>query len=397
MRHLTETEGLSDQQRDILAAVRAFVDAEIIPVATELDHTDTYPGKIVAGLRELGVFGLMIDEQYGGLGESLLTYALVAEELARGWMSISGVINTHFMVAYLITKHGTQEQRDAFLPRMATGEIRAAFSMSEPDLGSDVAAIRTAARPDGTDYVISGQKMWITNGGSANLLALLARTPEGAPKPHANLTAFLIEKDSGFGETRPGLTVPGKIRKMGYKGIDTTELFLDNCRVPASRVLGEQPGQGFYQFMDGIEVGRVNVSARACGVALRAFELAIVYAQQRKTFGKPIAQHQAIQFKLAEMATKVVAAHQVMTLAARRKDQGEKSDLEAGMAKYLAGEYCKEVVEDSLRIHGGYGYSQEYEIERLYRDAPMLLIGEGTAEIQKMIIGRRLLDQFKID
>jgi alkylation response protein AidB-like acyl-CoA dehydrogenase len=397
MRHLTETEGLSDQQRDILAAVRAFVDAEIIPVATELDHTDTYPDKIVAGLRELGVFGLMIDEQYGGLGESLLTYALVAEELARGWMSISGVINTHFMVAYLITKHGTQEQRDAFLPRMATGEIRAAFSMSEPDLGSDVAAIRTAARPDGTDYVISGQKMWITNGGSANLLALLARTPEGAPKPHANLTAFLIEKDSGFGETRPGLTVPGKIRKMGYKGIDTTELFLDNCRVPASRVLGEQPGQGFYQFMDGIEVGRVNVSARACGVALRAFELAIAYAQQRKTFGKPIAQHQAIQFKLAEMATKVVAAHQVMTLAARRKDQGEKSDLEAGMAKYLAGEYCKEVVEDSLRIHGGYGYSQEYEIERLYRDAPMLLIGEGTAEIQKMIIGRRLLDQFKID
>jgi alkylation response protein AidB-like acyl-CoA dehydrogenase len=397
MRHLTETEGLNDQQRDILAAIRAFVDAEIIPVATELDHTDTYPDKIVDGLRELGVFGLMIDEQYGGLGESLLTYALVAEELARGWMSISGVINTHFMVAYLITKYGTQEQKDAFLPRMATGEIRAAFSMSEPDLGSDVAAIRTAARPDGTDYLISGQKMWITNGGSANLLALLARTPEGAAKPHANLTAFLIEKDSGFGETRPGLTVPGKIRKMGYKGIDTTELFLDNCRVPASRVLGEQPGQGFYQLMDGIEVGRVNVSARACGVALRAFELAIAYAQQRETFGKPIAQHQAIQFKLAEMATKVVAAHQVMILAARRKDSGGKSDLEAGMAKYLAGQYCKEVVEDSLRIHGGYGYSQEYEIERLYRDAPMLLIGEGTAEIQKMIIGRRLLDQFKID
>jgi alkylation response protein AidB-like acyl-CoA dehydrogenase len=397
MRHLTETEGLTDQQRDILAAVRAFVDAEIIPVANELDHTDTYPDKIVDGLRQLGVFGLMIDEQYGGLGESLLTYALVAEELARGWMSISGVINTHFMVAYLITKYGTQEQKDAFLPRMATGEIRAAFSMSEPDLGSDVAAIRTAARPDGSDYLISGQKMWITNGGSANLLALLAKTPEGAAKPHANLTAFLIEKDSGFGETRPGLTVPGKIHKMGYKGIDTTELYLDNCRVPANRVLGEAPGQGFYQLMDGIEVGRVNVSARACGVALRAFELAIAYAQQRKTFGKPIAQHQAIQFKLAEMATKIVAAHQVMILAARRKDQGEKSDLEAGMAKYLAGEYCKEVVEDSLRIHGGYGYSQEYEIERLYRDAPMLLIGEGTAEIQKMIIGRRLLDQFKID
>jgi alkylation response protein AidB-like acyl-CoA dehydrogenase len=396
MRHLTETEGLTDQQRDILGAVRAFVDSEIIPVATELDHTDTYPDRIVAGLRELGVFGLTIDERYGGLGASLLTYALVAEEIARGWMSISGVINTHFMVAYLISKYGTSEQKDTFLPRMATGEIRAAFSMSEPDLGSDVAAIRTAARPDGADYVISGQKMWITNGASSNLIALLARTPEGAPRPHRNLTAFLIEKDSGFGTTRPGLTIPGKIHKMGYKGVDTTELLLDECRVPATRVLGELPGHGFYQLMDGIEVGRVNVAARACGVALRAFELAISYAQQRQAFGKPIAQHQAIQFKLAEMGTKVVAAHQMMVMSARRKDMGEKSDLEAGMAKYLAGEYCKEVVEDALRIHGGYGYSQEYEIERLYRDAPLLLIGEGTAEIQKMIIGRRLLDQFKI-
>jgi alkylation response protein AidB-like acyl-CoA dehydrogenase len=279
---------------------------------------------------------------------------------------------------------------------MATGEIRAAFSMSEPDLGSDVAAIRTAARPDGEDYVISGRKMWITNGASSNLVALLARTPEGASRPHRNLSAFLIEKESGFGTTRPGLTIPGKIHKMGYRGVETTELLLDECRVPATRVLGELPGHGFYQLMDGIEVGRVNVAARASGVAGRAFELAISYAQQRQTFGKPIAQHQAIEFKLAEMGTKVVAAHQMMVMAARRKDKGDKSDLEAGMAKYLAAEYCKEVVEDALRIHGGYGYSQEFEIERLYRDAPMLLIGEGTAEIQKMIIGRRLLDQFKI-
>jgi alkylation response protein AidB-like acyl-CoA dehydrogenase len=329
------------------------------------------------------------------VGESLLTYALVVEEIARGWMSISGIINTHFIVAYLIARHGTEEQKDIFLPRMATGEIRAAFSMSEPDLGSDVAALRTAARPDGADYLISGQKMWLTNGASANLIALLARTPEGAPRPHRNLTAFLIEKDSGFGTPRPGLTIPGKIHKMGYKGVDTTELLLDDCRVPATRVLGEAPGQGFYQMMDGIEVGRVNVAARACGVAQRAFELAISYAQQRQTFGKPIAQHQAIEFKLAEMGTKVVAAHQMMVMAAHAKDKGEKSDLQAGMAKYLASEYCKEVVEDALRIHGGYGYSQEYEIERLYRDAPMLLIGEGTAEIQKMIIGRRLLDHFK--
>jgi alkylation response protein AidB-like acyl-CoA dehydrogenase len=395
MFRLTHTDGLTDVQQEILGTVRAFVDEQVIPVASELDHADAYPDAIVAGLAELGVFGLTIGQQYGGLGESLLTYALVAEEIARGWMSVSGIINTHFIVAYLIGQHGTADQKESLLPRMATGEIRAAFSMSEPDLGSDVAAIRTAARPDGNDYVISGQKMWLTNGASARLVALLARTPEGAARPHRNLTAFLIEKDSGFGQTRPGLTVPGKIPKMGYKGVDTTELLLDECRVPASRVLGELPGRGFYQMMDAIELGRVNVAARACGVAQRAFELAISYAQHRETFGKPIAQHQAIEFKLAEMGTKVVAAHEMMVMAARRKDAGGQSDLEAGMAKYLASEYSKEVVEDALRIHGGYGYSQEYEIERLYRDAPMLLIGEGTAEIQKMIIGRRLLEHFR--
>jgi alkylation response protein AidB-like acyl-CoA dehydrogenase len=395
MFRLTQTDGLTDVQREILDAVRAFTDEQIIPVASELDHSDTYPDAIVAGLAELGVFGLTIGPEYGGLGESLLTYALVAEEIARGWMSISGIINTHFIVAYLIGRHGTAGQQEHFLPRMATGEIRGAFSMSEPDLGSDVAAIRTAARPAGDDYVISGQKMWLTNGASARLVALLARTPEGAERPHRNLTAFLIEKEAGFGQTRPGLTVPGKIAKMGYKGVDTTELVLDECRVPASAVLGGLPGRGFYQMMDAIELGRVNVAARACGVALRAFELAIAYAQHREAFGKPIAQHQAIEFKLAEMGTKVVAAHEMMVMAARRKDAGGQSDLQAGMAKYLASEYSKEVVEDALRIHGGYGYSQEYEIERLYRDAPMLLIGEGTAEIQKMIIGRRLLEHFR--
>jgi alkylation response protein AidB-like acyl-CoA dehydrogenase len=395
MLDLTRTDGLTDVQRDMLATVRAFTEAEIIPVATELDHSDTYPERIVAGLRDLGVFGLFIEERYGGLGESLLTYALVVEELSRGWMSVSGILNTHFIVAYLIARHGTDEQKAAFLPRMAAGEIRGAFSMSEPGLGSDVAAIRTAGRPDGDDYVLSGQKMWLTNGASASLVALLARTPEGADRPHANLTTFLIEKEPGFGTPRPGLTIPGKIHKMGYRGVDTTELLLDECRVPATRVLGMRPGQGFYQMMDGIEVGRVNVAARACGVSYRALELAVRYARQRETFGQPIARHQAIQFKLAEMAVKVTAAHQMMVMAARRKDGGEKSDLEAGMAKYLAGEYCQEVVEDALRIHGGYGYSREYEIERLYRDAPLLIIGEGTAEIQKMIIGRRLLDGFE--
>jgi alkylation response protein AidB-like acyl-CoA dehydrogenase len=394
MRRLTETDGLTELQRDIVLAVREFVDAEVLPVATELDHADAYPDAIVHRLRDLGVFGLTIGQEYGGLGESLLTYALVVEELSRGWMSLSGIINTHFIVAYLIATHGTDEQKDYFLPRMATGEVRSALSMSEPDLGSDVAAIRTSGRRDGADYVLDGQKMWLTNGATSTLVALLARTDEGHERPHGNLTAFLIEKDPGLGQTRPGLTVPGKIRKMGYKGVDTTELILNGCRVPAGRVLGEAPGRGFYQMMDGIEVGRVNVAARGCGVALRAFELAVGYARSRRSFGKIIGEHQAISFKLAEMATKTVAAHQMMVMAARRKQAGGQSDVEAGMAKYLAAEYCKEVVEDSLRIHGGYGYSTEHEIERLYRDAPMLLIGEGTAEIQKMIIGQRLVRDY---
>jgi alkylation response protein AidB-like acyl-CoA dehydrogenase len=398
MGRLAHTDGLTDIQRDILATVRDFVDKEILPVATDLEHRDEYPAQIVDGMRKLGLFGLTIPEQYGGLGESLLTYALVVEQIARGWMSVSGIVNTHFIVAYMIAQHGTPEQKDYFLPRMAAGEVRGAFSMSEPGLGSDVAAISTSAVRDGEDYVINGQKMWLTNGGTAHLVALLARTDEGHAAPHRNLTTFLIEKEPGFGPNAsvPGLTVPGKIAKMGYKGVDTTELILHDVRVPAARVLGDAPGRGFYQMMDGVEVGRVNVAARGCGVALRAFELGIAYAQQRHAFGKPIIEHQAIAFKLAEMGTKVEAAHQMMIMAARTKDSGQRNDLEAGMAKYLASEYAKQVVEDSFRIHGGYGFSQEFEIERLYREVPMLLIGEGTAEIQKMIIGRRLLDEYRI-
>ncbi|HEY3870177.1 MAG TPA: acyl-CoA dehydrogenase family protein [Actinocrinis sp.] len=396
MARLARTEGLTEVQQEILAAVHAFVDKEIIPVATELEHADEYPAEIVKGMAEMGLFGLMIPEEHGGIGESLLTYALVVEEIARGWMSVSGILNTHFIVAYMIKQHGTPEQQAYFLPKMAEGAVRAAFSMSEPALGSDVAAIKTKGVRDGDDYVVTGQKMWLTNGGTSSLVALLARTDEGQEAPHRNLTTFLIEKEPGFGEVRPGLTVPGKIAKMGYKGVDTTELILDGFRVPANRVLGEEPGRGFAQMMDGVEVGRVNVAARACGIALRAFELGIAYAQQRSAFGRPIAQHQAIQFKLAEMAVKVEAAHQMTVRAARVKDAGQRNDLEAGMAKYLAAEYCKEVVEDSFRIHGGYGYSKEYEIERLYREAPMLLIGEGTAEIQKMIVGRRLLEEYKL-
>ncbi|MBQ1120286.1 acyl-CoA dehydrogenase family protein [Streptomyces smyrnaeus] len=401
MGRLAQTEGLTEIQQEILSTVRSFVDKEILPVATELEHKDEYPSEIVEGLKELGIFGLMIPEEYGGLGESLLTYALCVEEIARGWMSVSGIINTHFIVAYMLKQHGTQEQKDHFLPKMATGEVRGAFSMSEPGLGSDVSAITSKGvpAPDGSgDFLLNGQKMWLTNGGSSTLVAVLCRTDEGHPDgtpPHKSMTTFLVEKEPGFGQVRAGLTIPGKIDKMGYKGVDTTELIMDDLRIPADRVLGGATGRGFYQMMDGVEVGRVNVAARGCGVAQRAFELGIDYAQQRHTFGKPIAGHQAIQFKLAEMATKVEAAHALMVGAARKKDSGQRNDLEAGMAKYLASEYCKEVVEDAFRIHGGYGFSKEYEIERLYREAPMLLIGEGTAEIQKMIVGRRLLEEYR--
>src|ERR1700712_2493689 len=339
MTRLAQTADLTDIQQEILSTVRNFVDREIIPNAQELEHGDIYPQEIVDGLKELGIFGLMIPEEYGGLGESLLTYALVVEEIARGWMSVSGVINTHFIVAYMLIQHGTQEQKERFLPRMATGEVRGAFSMSEPGLGSDVAGIRTKATKQGDgSYVIDGQKMWLTNGGSSTLVAALVRTDEGAEKAHQNLTTFLIEKPAGFGEVLPGLTIPGKIDKMGYKGVDTTELIFDGFEIAAEHILGGEPGRGFYQMMDGVEVGRVNVAARGCGVALRAFELGVAYAQQRETFGKKIAQHQAVLFRLAEMGTKVEAAHQMMVKAARTKDAGERNDLEAGMGKQLPSE-----------------------------------------------------------
>ncbi|MEV0716934.1 acyl-CoA dehydrogenase family protein [Asanoa sp. NPDC050611] len=406
MARLAQTPGLTDVQTSILETVREFVDKEIVPHAQRLERADEYPADIVDGMREMGLFGLTIDEEHGGLGESLLTYALVVEELSRGWMSISGIVNTHFIVAYLIAHHGSPEQRAALLPKLATGEMRGAFSMSEPGCGSDVAAIRSTARRDGDGYVLDGQKMWLTNGAYSSVVATLVRTDDGADSRSAsptgsrvgNMTCFLLEKEPGFGETAPGLTIPGKIAKMGYKGVETTEMVLDGVAVPDSAVLGgpEQVGRGFYQMMDGIEVGRVNVAARACGISIRAFELAIAYAQQRHTFGEPLAGHQAIAFKLAEMATKIEAAHQMMVNAARLKDAGARNDVEAGMAKLLASEYCAEVVQESFRIHGGYGYSAEYEIERLMREAPFLLIGEGTSEIQKTIISRGLLKEYRL-
>ncbi len=398
MARLAQTAGLTETQQEIVNAVREFVDKEIIPTATELEHRDEYPEAIVDHMKEMGLFGLTIPEEYGGLGESLLTYALVVEQIARGWMSVSGVINTHFIVAYMIAQHGTDEQKRHFLPQMAAGEIRGGFSMSEPGCGSDVAAIKSKAVADGDDFVLNGSKMWLTNGARAGVVATLVRTEEGADSVYRNMTTFLVEKEPGFGQPAPGLTIPGKIDKMGYKGVETTEMVMDGLRVPATSVLGgaDGRGRGFYQMMDGVEVGRVNVAARGCGVMLRAFELAISYAQQRQTFGKRIADHQAIAFKLAEMATKIEAAHLMMVNAARLKDSGQRNDVEAGMAKYLASEYCFEVTQEAFRIHGGYGYSKEYEIERLMREAPFLLIGEGTSEIQKTIISRGLLREYKL-
>jgi alkylation response protein AidB-like acyl-CoA dehydrogenase len=397
MARLARTPGLTEIQQEILATVHSFVEKEILPYATELEHKDEFPEAIVDGMKEMGLFGLTIPEEYGGLGESLLTYALVVEEIARGWMSVSGVINTHFIVAYMLAQHGTDEQKQRLLPRMAAGEVRGAFSMSEPGCGSDVAAITSRAVADGDDWVLTGQKMWLTNGARAGVVATLVRTDEGADSVYRNMTTFLVEKEPGFGEVAPGLVVPGKLEKMGYKGVETTELVLDGHRVPASSILGGAAGRGrgFYQMMDGVEVGRVNVAARACGIMIRAFELAMAYSQQRKTFGRPIVDHQAIAFKLAEMATKVEAAHAMMVNAARLKDSGERNDVEAGMAKLLASEFCFEVTSEAFRIHGGYGYSKEYEIERLFREAPFLLIGEGTSEIQKTIISRGLLREYR--
>jgi alkylation response protein AidB-like acyl-CoA dehydrogenase len=388
----------TDEQKAITEMVRQFVDEQVIPTAEKHDHEDSFPTDVVEQMKELGLFGVTIPEEYGGMGLDLTTYAMIVEELSRGWISISGVVNTHFIGSYLLMKFGTEEQRQKFLPKMATGEIRAAFSLSEPGLGSDVQAVSTRAKKDGDDWVINGQKMWVTNGLRSGIVFLLAKSDPDADPPHRGMTCFITEKEPGASEN-PGLTIPPQIKKMGYKGVESTELVYEDYRCPAENVLGgEEAGlnKGFSQMMDALEVGRVNVAARGVGIAQRALELGLKYSQERRAFGKPIAEHQAIQFKLADMATKIECARLLTMKAARMKDAGERSDLEAGMAKLFASETGKEVVEESFRIHGGYGYSKEYEIERLYRDAPLLLIGEGTSEIQRMVIGKKLLQRHKI-
>jgi alkylation response protein AidB-like acyl-CoA dehydrogenase len=387
---------LSDTQKAIVETVRDFVEKDVIPVADEMEQRDEFPEAIVEQMKELGLFGLTVPEEYGGVGESLTTYALTVVELARGWMSLSGVLNTHFMGCYLIKKFGTDEQKQSFLPRMATGEVRAALAMSEPEAGSDVQSIRTKAIRDGDDYVVNGQKMWLTNGLRAGLVMTLVKTDPEADPPHKGISMLMVEKEPGEPKPAPGLDVGKNIDKMGYKGVETVEMTFSDYRIPTSSLLGTEEGQGFRQVLDGIEVGRVNVAARAVGLSTRAFEEAIKYSQERKAFGKPISQHQAIQIHLAEMGTSLEAARLMLYSAAEKKSAGERSDLEAGMAKLFASEACHEICLKALRVHGGYGYSKEFTIERLYRDAPFLLIGEGTSEIQKTVIARRLLEKHKL-
>ena len=393
----------TDEQKDIIAMVRQFADEQILPNAEHYDHEDEFPQDIVDQMKELGLFGVTIPEEYGGMGLDLTTYCMIVEELSRGWISISGIINTHFIGSYLLMKFGTEEQKQKFLPEMATGECRAAFSLSEPEMGSDVQALKsTAKKLDDGNYEINGQKMWVTNGLRSTIVFTLVRTDPKADPPYKGMSCFICEKEPGVSENTgeyAGFTVPAPLKKMGYKGVESTELVFDGYKCPAENILGgEEAGlnRGFQQMMDALEVGRANVAARGVGIAQRALELALRYSQQRKAFGKPIAQHQVIMFKLADMATQIEAARLLTRKAARLKDAGESSELEAGMAKLFASEAGRFCVEECFRIHGGYGYSKEYEIERLYRDAPLLLIGEGTSEIQKMVIGRKLLQRHKI-
>jgi butyryl-CoA dehydrogenase len=386
--------GLTTEQQEIVAAVREFVDRDVIPVASELEHRDEYPSELVETMRELGLFGTTIPEEFGGLGLGLDTYALIVVELSRGWVTLSGILNGSFIAATMIRLHGTEEQRARFLPRLAAGELRSSFSMTESHAGSDVQSIRTVAVRDGDEFVITGQKLWVTNGWRSDIVMLLAKTDPGADPPHRGMTGFVIEKEP---ETSPpGLQIPMPgLGKLGYKGVESTELVFDGFRTPAASVLGgeEGIGQGFKYFMSGIEVGRVNVAARGVGLAQAALDDALRYAQEREAFGKPIAQHQAVQLMIAKMATRAEAARLLTVQAAQRKATGERADLEAGMAKYFATEAAQENALDCMRIHGGYGYSLEYRPERYYRDAPLLLIGEGSNEIQQLIIARRLLER----
>lgn len=376
------------EQRQILSTIHRFVEREVKPVASELEHRDEYPHALVERMKDLGLFGAIIPAEYGGMGLSFTTYALIIEEICRGWMSLTGVLNSHLLFAHILALFGTEAQKRRLLPAMASGEKRGGLALTEPHAGSDVQRIRTTAKRRGDHYLINGSKMFITNARHGNILAVAAKTDPDADPAYAGISLFAAEKGA------PGLTVSRDIKKLGYKGLDTCELAFEDFPAPADALIGGEEGRGFKHVMGGLEVGRINVAARAVGVAQAAFEEAIRYAQQRETFGKPICEHQAIQLKLADMATKIEASRLLVRQAAEKKDAGERCDLEAGMAKLFASEACEEVALEAMRVLGGYGYTQEFPVERFYRDAPLMIIGEGTSEIQKLVIARNLLKKY---
>jgi alkylation response protein AidB-like acyl-CoA dehydrogenase len=376
--------------REIVTNVGTWVDREVKPQASHYEHTDTYPDTLVKGMSEMGLFGIKIPEEYGGLNLTFECYAGVCIELSRGWMSLAGIINTHVLVGYAISEYGTEEQKRKYLPRLVEPEIRCALTITEPDAGSDVQAIKTTARRDGDDYVINGQKMWVTNGHKAGVYLAMTKTDPSANPRYRGMTAFLVDAET------PGFIKGKKFDKLGYKGVETTELAFEDARVPASQLLGGTEGRGFQHIMSALEVGRINVAGRGVGVAQAAFDDAIRYAQQRHAFGKPIFEHQAQQIRLAEMATKIRAARLLTFDAARKKDAGVRSDLDAGMAKLFATETANECALDAMRIHGGVAYSKELPIERYYRDAPLMIIAEGTSDIQKTIIARNIVKEYPI-
>ncbi|QKZ16787.1 acyl-CoA dehydrogenase family protein [Streptomyces chartreusis] len=381
---------LSEDERYVVRTVRDFVDKDVKPVVRDLERTDTYPEALIERMKELGVFGLAVPQEYGGTPVSMPCYVLVTEELARGWMSLAGAMGGHTVVAKLLLHFGTEEQRQRHLPRMASGETRATMALTEPGGGSDLQAMRTVAHREGDGYMVNGAKTWITNSRRSQLIALLCKTDPDAEPAHSGMSVLLVEHG-------PGLTVSRDLPKLGYKGVESCELALENHRAPADALLGGVEGHGFAQMMRGLETGRLQVAARALGVGRAALEDALAYAQQRESFGKPIWQHQSIGNYLADMATSLTAARQLTLYAARRAEAGHRVDMEAGMAKLFASETAMQIALNAVRIHGGYGYSTEFDVERYFRDAPLMIVGEGTNEIQRNIIADRLVKRGGLD
>lgn len=378
-----------EQETMILDGLERFLEQEVKPYAWQLEHDDEYPAEIVEKMKEMGLFGCLIDTKYGGLGLSTLTYARMIERISKVWMSVAGIINSHLIMAVCVQRNGTEEQKARFLPRFATGELRGGIALTEPDCGTDLQAIRTVAKRDGDRYVVNGTKMWISNGIYGNCFAVLVKTDPTAKPAHKGMSLFIAEKADGFTASR-------KLEKLGYKGIDSAELVFDQYSVPAENLIGGQEGRGLQMILNGLELGRINVGARGVGLAQAALEESVKYAQQRKTFGKPICEHQAIQLKLGDMATRTQASRLLVEQAAMAYDRGERCDMEAGMAKLFATESALENSAEAMRIHGGYGYSKEYLVERFYRDAPLLVIGEGTNEMQRIIIARQIIERNKL-